>query len=64
VTGIDACRVKSEEKFSLTGANGVNGEMFFKVCTRQELELILRLYGPLEPWFEKTWRAGEIELMK
>jgi len=24
---------------------------------------ILRLYGPLEPWFEKTWRPGEIELV-
>jgi hypothetical protein len=24
---------------------------------------ILRLYGPLEPWFNKTWRPGEIELM-
>lgn len=23
--------------------------------------VILRLYGPLEPWFEKTWRPGEIE---
>lgn len=23
---------------------------------------ILRLYGPLEPWFEQTWRPGEIEL--
>lgn len=23
---------------------------------------ILRLYGPLEPWFDKTWRPGEIEL--
>ncbi|WP_167004340.1 DUF1254 domain-containing protein [Mumia sp. ZJ430] len=22
---------------------------------------ILRLYGPLEPWFEKTWRPGELE---
>lgn len=22
---------------------------------------LLRLYGPLEPWFEKTWRPGEIE---
>lgn len=21
----------------------------------------LRLYGPLEPWFDKTWRAGEVE---
>jgi hypothetical protein len=23
---------------------------------------ILRLYGPLEPWFDKSWRPGEIEL--
>ncbi len=22
---------------------------------------ILRLYGPLEPWFNKTWRPGDIE---
>ena len=22
---------------------------------------ILRLYGPLEPWFDGTWRCGEIE---
>jgi hypothetical protein len=26
--------------------------------------MILRLYGPLDPWFNKTWRPGEIELMK
>ena len=24
--------------------------------------MILRLYGPLEPWFNKTWRPGEIEI--
>ena len=23
---------------------------------------ILRLYGPEEAWFDKTWRPGEIEL--
>jgi hypothetical protein len=22
---------------------------------------ILRLYGPLESWFDKTWRPGEFE---
>ncbi|GAB6905220.1 Signal peptide protein [Desulfosarcina cetonica] len=26
--------------------------------------LILRLYGPLEPWFDKTWRPGKIEMLK
>ncbi|HOW55808.1 MAG TPA: DUF1254 domain-containing protein [Syntrophorhabdaceae bacterium] len=25
---------------------------------------ILRLYSPLEPWFNKTWRPGEIEEVK
>jgi hypothetical protein len=26
--------------------------------------MILRLYGPLEPWFDHTWKPGEIELVK
>jgi hypothetical protein len=25
---------------------------------------ILRLYGPLESWFDKTWKPGEFELVK
>jgi hypothetical protein len=25
--------------------------------------VILRLYGPLQPWFEKTWKPGEVEVM-
>jgi hypothetical protein len=25
--------------------------------------VFLRLYGPLEPWFHKSWRPGEIELV-
>jgi hypothetical protein len=26
--------------------------------------LILRLYGPLESWFDRTWRPSEIELVE
>ena len=26
--------------------------------------VIFRLYSPLKPWFDKTWRPGEIELVK
>ncbi|MGW8178515.1 MAG: DUF1214 domain-containing protein, partial [bacterium] len=26
--------------------------------------MILRLYGPLEPWFDKTWRPDEIKEVK
>lgn len=25
--------------------------------------VVLRLYAPLEPWFDKTWRPSEIELV-
>ena len=25
---------------------------------------LMRLYSPLQPWFDKTWRPGEIELVK
>ena len=25
---------------------------------------ILRMYGPLEPWINKTWRPGEIEMVQ
>jgi hypothetical protein len=25
---------------------------------------ILRMYGSLEPWIKKTWRPGEIELVR
>jgi len=26
--------------------------------------MILRLYGPLEPWFNQSWKPGDIELVK
>ena len=26
--------------------------------------MLFRLYGPLEPWFDKTWRLGEIEAVE
>ncbi len=26
--------------------------------------VILRLYGPMKPWFDKTWKPGEIEELK
>ena len=26
--------------------------------------VILRLYGPLQTWFDQTWRPGEIDEMK
>ena len=26
--------------------------------------VLFRLYGPLQSWFDKTWRPGEFELVK
>jgi hypothetical protein len=26
--------------------------------------LILRLYGPLQPWFDQSWKPGDLELVK
>jgi hypothetical protein len=26
--------------------------------------VLLRLYGPLQPWFDKTWQPGEFEVVK
>jgi len=25
--------------------------------------ILSRLYGPLQPWFDKTWRPGDFELV-
>lgn len=30
----------------------------------KEWFILLRLYGPEKPWFDKTWQPGEIELVK
>jgi hypothetical protein len=26
--------------------------------------VIFRLYGPLETWFDRTWKPGDFELVK
>ena len=26
--------------------------------------VLLRLYGPLEPWFDKSWKPGDVELVE
>ena len=26
--------------------------------------VLVRLYGPLEPWFDKSWKPGDFELVK
>jgi hypothetical protein len=36
-------------------------------CQSQGLHytnVLLRLYGPLQPWFDKTWKPGEFGLVR
>lgn len=37
---------------------------WIQTLPRKSWFALLRLYGPLKPWFEKTWLPGEIELVK
>lgn len=30
----------------------------------KSFNVVLRLYGPLQPWFDKTWKPGDFELIK
>ena len=30
----------------------------------KSFNVLLRLYGPLEAWFDKTWMPGDLELVK
>jgi hypothetical protein len=38
-----------------------NARNFIQTIPNKGWNAIFRLYGPLEPWFDKTWRLGEIE---
>jgi hypothetical protein len=39
------------------------GKNWIQTAPGKGFFLLLRLYGPLEPWFDKTWRPGKIELI-
>jgi hypothetical protein len=30
----------------------------------QGYDMLLRFYGPLQPWFDKTWMPGDLELVE
>lgn len=35
---------------------------WIQTVPRKGFMVMLRLYGPLEPWFDKTWRPGKIKM--
>ena len=30
----------------------------------KSFNVVVRLYGPLQPWFDRTWKPGDFELVK
>ena len=38
-----------------------NPENWIQTVPGKKWFTIFRLYGPLEPWFDKTWIPGDIE---
>jgi hypothetical protein len=45
-------------------APGGKESNWIQIISGKSWNTVFRLYGPLQPWFDKTWRLGEIELMK
>ena len=60
------CRERRWLGGSLLRSNGPGGKEanWLQTVPGKGWYTCLRLYGPLEPWFDKTWRPGEIELVK
>jgi hypothetical protein len=42
---------------------GVDKPNWVQTIPGKGWNVLFRLYGPLEPWFDKTWRPGEFELV-
>ncbi len=49
--------------FGPTPPTGHEGN-WIQTVTGRSYNVLLRLYGPLEPWFNKTWKPGDLEFVK
>jgi hypothetical protein len=50
--------------FSPTRPDGIAEGNWIQTAPGKGWFVLLRLYSPLQPFFDKTWRPGEIELVK
>ena len=49
--------------FSPKAPEGHEGN-WVQTMPEQGYNVILRLYGPLQPWYDKIWMPGDLELAK
>jgi hypothetical protein len=50
--------------FAPTLPKGVDKRNWVQSVPGKSWFIIFRAYGPLEPWLNKTWRPGELELVE
>jgi hypothetical protein len=48
--------------FAPTAPSGKEGN-WVQTMPDKSWSVLVRLYGPLEPWFDKSWKPGDIELV-
>ena len=49
--------------FGHTAPKGHEGN-WIQTMPGKSFNVLLRLYGPMEAWFDKTWMPGDLELVK
>ena len=49
--------------FGPTAPPGHEGN-WIQTIPEKSYNVMLRLYGPLQPWFDKTWKPGDVELVE
>jgi hypothetical protein len=49
--------------FGPTAPKGHEGN-WIQTMPGKSYNILLRLYGPLQPWFDKTWMPGDLELVE
>ncbi len=49
--------------FGPTAPTGKEGN-WVQTLPGKSWSVLMRLYGPIEPWFDKSWKPGDIELVK
>ncbi len=47
-----------------TSLGAGKGSNWIQTIPGKSWNTVFRLSGPLEPWFDNTWRPGEIKLVK
>jgi hypothetical protein len=52
-----------EQSAPILGVPGLRHFLLSAKPNLQRLERLFHLYGLLEPWFDKTWRVREVELV-